>query len=271
MNKHCLFLCLFLVLLLSVSGCAPAKKPTVKAAAVTFSAFPVLEYHLIGQPEGRWQRTPENFRADLEWLYANNYYPLNLRDILDGFAAVPVGKRPVVLTFDDSSLGQFRYLPDGRVDPESAVGILKTFNEKYGAGWPLRATFFVLMETDEPSRNLFGQPESAASKLRQLTEWGMELGVHTYSHDRLDRLSPAAAQRSLDRALATIAKFTSREVVSLSLPLGKYPRDLGLVKKFRLIVEVAGGMNPVKFDPQRLKRIQTIDSEWRRFFKRSVR
>jgi hypothetical protein len=28
----------------------------------------VLEYHLIGEPEERWQRTPANFRADLERL-----------------------------------------------------------------------------------------------------------------------------------------------------------------------------------------------------------
>lgn len=247
-------------------SCAPQKLPP--ARPLSFASFPVLEYHLIGRPEGRWQRTPENFRSDLEWLCANDYYPLNLRDLLVGFAAVPAGKRPVILTFDDSSIGQFRYLPDGRIDPDCAVGLIKAFHDRHRDDWPLKATFFVLMETNAPDRNLFGQPESAARKLRQLTEWGMELGVHTYSHDRLDRLSPAAARRSLARSVATLAKFSSREVVSLSLPLGKYPQDLGLIKDFRLVVEVAGGLNPVKFDPLRLKRIQGIDGEWRRFFKR---
>jgi peptidoglycan/xylan/chitin deacetylase (PgdA/CDA1 family) len=253
-------------MLISQLSCAPLKPAANKP--LEYSSFPVLEYHLIGRPEGRWQRTPEKFRADLEWLYANNYYPLNMRDLLGGFASVPTGKRPVILTFDDSTSGQFRYLADGKLDPNCAVGIIKAFHDRHPDDWPLKATFFVLMETDAPDHNLFGQPESAARKLRQLTEWGMELGVHTYSHDRLDRLSPAAARRTIDRSLAAIAKFSSDEVVSLSLPLGKYPKDLNIISKFKLIVEVAGGLNPVKFDPLRLRRIQAIDSEWRRFFKR---
>jgi len=259
-----------LILCLLLSGCAPVKQPEVKAAAkmATFETFPVLEYHLIGRPEKRWQRTPEKFRADLEWLYANDYYPFNLRDCLDGFPGLPPGKKPVVLTFDDSTIGQFNYLTDGQLDPDCAVGIIKKIHDRYPADWPLKGTFFVLIETDAADHNLFGQPESAAKKLRQLTEWGMELGVHTYSHDRLDRLSPAAARRSIERSLMTLAKFTSQEIISLSLPLGKYPRDLSVIRQFKLIAEVAGGRNPVKFDPLHVKRIQALDSEWQKFFNR---
>ena len=33
----------------------------------------ILEYHKIDQPEERWTRTPENFRRDLETLYARGY------------------------------------------------------------------------------------------------------------------------------------------------------------------------------------------------------
>ncbi|MFH1386547.1 MAG: polysaccharide deacetylase family protein [bacterium] len=233
--------------------------------------FPVLEYHLIGRPEGRWQRTPENFRSDLEWLYRNNYYPVNLRDLLNGFKTLPPGKRPVVLTFDDSSRGQFNYLPDGRLDPDSAVGILKEFHERHPKEWPLCATFFVLFETNAPDRNLFGQPEFAAKKLRQLTEWGMEVGCHTYSHDRLDRLSVAAAKKTLERSRQAIRKITGQEVVSLALPLGKYPRDRSVLADFKLVAEVAGGMNPMKFDPLRVKRIQSLDSEWAIYLKRIIK
>lgn len=76
-------LMLLLVSVLALSACAPRKEP-VQLAAAAFNKFPVLEYHLIGRPEGRWQRTPENFRADLEWLHSNGYYPLNLKDVLSG-------------------------------------------------------------------------------------------------------------------------------------------------------------------------------------------
>lgn len=249
------------------SACAPQKK-SAAPATVAFKQFPVLEYHLIGRPEGRWRRTPENFKSDLEWLYANGYYPFNLRDVLDGFRGLPPGKKPVILTFDDSSTGQFRYLSDGKIDPDCAVGIIRAFHEKYPQEWPLRATFFVLIETSDPDHNLFGQPELAAKKLRQLVRWGMEIGTHTYSHDRLDKLSEAAARRSLDRARKTLTKFVTQEIVSLSLPQGKRPKNPEVISRFRLIAEVAGGMNPAKFDPLHIKRIQTIESEWQKFFKR---
>ncbi len=256
--------------LLLVAGCAPQPPvPGTRPPTLVFTKFPVLEYHMIGRPEGRWRRTPENFRADLEWLYAHNYYPLNLRDLLNGFGALPAGKQPVVLTFDDSTTGQFNYLPGGRLDPDSAVGALTAFHDKH-PDWPLRATFFVLIETSAPSHNLFGQPPLAARKLRELSEWGLEVGAHTYSHDRLDKISPAAARRSLDRELATLGKFISEEVVSFSVPEGKYPKDLSVLAKFKLVTEVSGGMNPLDFDPLHIKRIQTISDEWRKFFNRAA-
>ena len=62
----------------------------------------------------------------------------------------------MVLTFDDSSRGQFNILPDETVDPDSAVGILLAFHQAHPADWPLRATFFVLQDVDaqiEPLAN----------------------------------------------------------------------------------------------------------------------
>ena len=90
----------------------------------------ILEYHKIDRPEHRWTRTPENFRRDLETLYAGGYRLIGLNSLLDGRIAVPAGTTPVVLTFDDSSPGQFRYLQRNgtlEIDPESAIGILEAF------------------------------------------------------------------------------------------------------------------------------------------------
>jgi len=70
----------------------------------------ILEYHKIDYPEAQWTRTPENFRRDLETLYAKGYRVINMGDLLDRRITLPAGTTPVVLTFDDSSPGQFRYL-----------------------------------------------------------------------------------------------------------------------------------------------------------------
>ncbi len=236
----------------------------------------VLEYHLFGDEEGRWQRTPENFRADLETLLARGYYPVNLRDLATGnLTMVPVGKRPIVLTFDDSSIGQFRILPDGQVDPNCAVGILLDFHQAHPADWPLRATFFVLQDVDVPERILFGQPELAEQKLQMLVNWGMEVGSHTISHANLAASSPEEVQRQLALSQAKLqALIPGYQVVSLSLPFGAYPEDETLLVsgeyqdttyQYVAAVEVSGGLSPsplsADFSPYHIPRVQAIQSE----------
>lgn len=149
MEKNRLFLLLLLVGLFfttSVINSEGTARPDYQQTGNELGEVLVLEYHLIGYPEGDWRRTPENFRKDLEALYQGGYYPINLRDLVAKDFAVPKGKTPVVLTFDDSSEGQFRIIPDGkgwRLDPECAVGIMLEFSRKH-PDFPARGTFFVL-------------------------------------------------------------------------------------------------------------------------------
>ena len=81
----------------------------------------ILEYHRIDRPEDRWTRTPVNLRRDLERLWERGYRLIALNDFLDRKIVLPAGTSPVILTFDDSSPGQFRYVErhgDWVVDPE---------------------------------------------------------------------------------------------------------------------------------------------------------
>jgi peptidoglycan/xylan/chitin deacetylase (PgdA/CDA1 family) len=236
----------------------------------------ILEYHRIGEPEGRWQRTPVNFRADLELLLAGGYYPVNLRDLVDNqLRSVPAGKRPVVLTFDDSSISQFRTLPDGTVDPDSAVGILREFHEAHPADWPLRATFFVLPGEGQPGHALFGQPELALKKLSQLVEWGMEIGSHTISHANLYQATAEKVQRELGLSQARLEDWLpGYDVVSLSVPYGIYPQDEALLAagehdgvpySYAAAVQVGAGLayspHTASFDPYHIPRVQAIQPE----------
>ena len=47
----------------------------------------ILEYHKIDNPEGRWTRTPENFKGDLKRLWELGYRLVALTDYLDGYFA----------------------------------------------------------------------------------------------------------------------------------------------------------------------------------------
>jgi hypothetical protein len=53
----------------------------------------ILEYHKIDNPEGRWTRTPENFKRDLTRLWERGYRLVALTDYLDGKMTYPPAPR----------------------------------------------------------------------------------------------------------------------------------------------------------------------------------
>ena len=163
------------------SAAAPATDPVRTTGAVSSAAqavnsdfvpnelgkVMVLEYHLIGYPEDRWRRTPENFRKDLQMLYDNDFYPVSVLDIAHGNLNVPAGKTPFAITLDDSSAGQFRFLEENGklvIDPNCAVGIMEDFKKKY-RDFPVTATFYVLPAI-KPTLRLFAQPEYKSKNIR---------------------------------------------------------------------------------------------------------
>jgi peptidoglycan/xylan/chitin deacetylase (PgdA/CDA1 family) len=248
----------------------------------------VLVYHGIGRPEARWVRTPENLRADLEYMLAHGYYPVNLIDLARGnLDHVPKGRRPIVLTFDDSAAGHFRYLEDGTIDPDCAVGVLKAMHEAYGEDWPLRATFFVLLNAGKPGPFLFRQAEFGPQKVQALVDWGMEVGSHTITHADLSEIGPDEIKWELavsqDRIEALVPGYRVR---SLALPYGIYPADISLLKegyapsedltyRYEAVVTLRAkpALSPfsAEFDPLFIPRVQAIQSQldiWFSYYER---
>lgn len=247
----------------------------------------ILEYHKIDYPEERWTRTPENFRRDLETLYARGYRLQSLNDLLDGKITVGAGYSPVVLTFDDSSPGQFRYLEQNgslEIDPKSAVGVLEAFTrEKPDFG--RAATFFVLPGASRPNR-LFDQPEHEGRKLKFLVSRGYEIGNHTLWHANLGRYPEPVVRRQIAEAQQWIHRHVpDYRIRTLALPHGVYPQDVtwalkgsakGTTYQHDAILMVAGGAAPSPFsrgfDPVRLPRIQAVERDlafWLGYFERN--
>ena len=197
----------------------------------------ILEYHKIDLPEERWTRTPDNFRRDLQRLWERGYRLVSLNDYLDGRIALPKGTTPVILTFDDSSPGQFRYLEkngDWVVDPDCAVGILEQF-EKDHPGFGRAATFFVLPGASPPNR-LFNQPDLVGKKLAYLKSRGFEIGNHTLWHANLAKYDETTVRKQLLEAQEWVQKhLPGYRFRSLALPMGAYPKELGWA--------ISGGLN----------------------------
>ena len=178
----------------------PALSPVQLAAlhADETGHIPILMYHAVGAPahggKPRYDSqglniAPQTFRKHLALMEAAHWYPVNMRDILTAHLNVPAGKTPVVLTFDDARGTQFHYLPNGKTDPNCAVGILEAFHDKH-ADWPLKATFYVLPKSAwNPAP--FWQPGKETKKLRALVADGFEVANHTTTHRMLTHLSNA--------------------------------------------------------------------------------
>ena len=244
----------------------------------------VLEYHKIDYPEERWTRTPENFRRDLETLYARGYRLQNLTALLDGRVTTPAGTTPVILTFDDSSPGQFRYVgKNGSVDidPKSGVGILEAFIKErpdFGRG----GTFYVLPGASRPNR-LFDQPEHETRKLQFLVKNGYEIGNHTLWHANLGKYEEATVRAQVAEAQVWVQRHVpDYRLRTLALPHGVYPKNLAWVQEgtakgttYRTdgVMMVAGGAAPSPFakafDAMRIPRIQAVEKDlsyWLKYF-----
>jgi peptidoglycan/xylan/chitin deacetylase (PgdA/CDA1 family) len=190
----------------------------------------VLMYHLIGHNDSQYNRTPEQFRQDIAHLKAAGYYPVNLRDLVSGDIDVPAGKSPVVITFDDSSGGQYRISADGQLDPDCAVAIMQEAARQ--GGWAGRASFYPLLDVDAPDHVLFGQPKLAQKKLQQLVSWGYEIGSHTVSHLNLQKASASEIKKQLYVSAHTLEEMIGGgyKVTSLAAPFGAYPSQATILK-----------------------------------------
>ncbi|MCD4734326.1 polysaccharide deacetylase family protein [bacterium] len=150
---------------------------------------PVLMYHRIDvHGGGRYNVSPVKFRKQLEELRRADYYLINISDLVEGrLDQVPAGKRPVVLTFDDSDDSHLRFLHNGRLDPNCAAGVLERFCEKhpdFGHG----AAFFCLAGGERAS--FFNDYLRWEEKLVWLLDHGYEIGNHTTTHPDLSKLTP---------------------------------------------------------------------------------
>jgi peptidoglycan/xylan/chitin deacetylase (PgdA/CDA1 family) len=272
----------------TATGTAPPDNTIDTYPPNELGQIPILEYHHFGPEPEQFVRTPDQFRADLQWLYDNNFYVVNLHDILDDDINVPAGKRPVALTFDDSPASQFSLMPlsDGQlaIDPNCAVGILELFfaqHPDFGRGGHfsvLPGYFFDWTPTEHRA----DQTPHIEAKFRWLVNHGYEIGNHTLDHANLAKLDTREVARQLSGANDAIhAVLPDAEIRVITLPYGMYPSgsDATLLRGFEYegrryewSAALLVGANPTvapastEFDPYAMARIQAFDAELDKWF-----
>jgi hypothetical protein len=228
----------------------------------------IVEYHKISKEEARWDRSIERFRQDLERLYRMGFRPVTLTEYLDDRMHLPPGASPVVFTFDDAHISQFRLLDDGSIDPDSAVGIWRAFAQQH-PDFPVKGSFYVLPQV------MWSQSAHLDRKLEMLKEWGSELGSHTVSHTSLAKLSDEGVKKELAEAIDYLESKGFGENVSIALPYGISPKNPSLLqsfeyggKRYSMRGALLVGAHPAPapgspdFNPFRLPRIQGIEGDF---------
>jgi peptidoglycan/xylan/chitin deacetylase (PgdA/CDA1 family) len=269
---------LILALVISASGGGEDFTASIATSGLTegelhrlkvneLGAIMVLEYHRIGE-EGRWSRSPESFRSDLETLYKNGYRCIRLTDLAANYIAVEAGFTPVVLTFDDSDPSQFRYIEqdgDMIIDPDCAVGIMEEFANQH-PDFNMTATFYVLPQ-------LFGQEEYVEKKLNYLVERGYDIGNHTMNHPSLGEVDDQTVIDELTGGVKMVQEYLpGYEEKSIALPNGSEPQNSSLLYEgssnggeYQFMASLLVGANPAPapcdpaFDAMRLPRVQALD------------
>lgn len=231
----------------------PAKDP-VKEIDISLNPneigeIMILMYHGIGEDESTWQRTPDNLRRDLEYMYQNGYRMISLNDYAKGIIKTKAGYTPIILTFDDGRQNNFNIIrnADGEIeiDPNCAVGILEEFRKKY-PDFDVTASFFL-------TSNIFGQEEYKEYKLKYLVENGYDIGNHTKSHNEMAKQDGKVIQTELGFINNTILSYLPDYTVeTVALPTGSNPRP----EYEKYVLE--GEHDGIKY-----KNIAVLDVGWR--------
>lgn len=203
--------------------------------------IPIFMYHnIVTDPtlEGHLYRAVDEFYADLQWLYDNDFYLVGMNDVVRGQLDVPAGKHPVVLTFDDSSSMHlsFQMGPDGQPlkddhgdfmpTPNCAVGIIEAFAAKHPDFG--KTAHFAVIPGFKFSWPEFEQDEWIEEKLQWLLDHGYEIGNHTQDHQDLSTMFPEDFARNIAGPVIWSGGIVDPNDPNyamgvLTLPFGAYP------------------------------------------------
>jgi peptidoglycan/xylan/chitin deacetylase (PgdA/CDA1 family) len=209
--------------LLALAGCGssppkhaakprPARTPTPRtdpAAMAARANVPVLCWHQIrpitsadSARDRAYIVSPRALAAQLDALDRAGYHPVTGEALVAHVAiGKPLPRKPVLLTFDDASAGQY-----GR-----ALPLLRRHH--------FVATFFVMtVVLDKPGW-------LTSDQVRRLDRAGMTIGPHTYDHHAVPQYTDGDWETQLVAPAAKLARLVGHPVRLFAYPFGLWDRE----------------------------------------------
>jgi peptidoglycan/xylan/chitin deacetylase (PgdA/CDA1 family) len=212
--------------------------------------FPVLMYHNISPNENEsidLTISVHRFEEQLSYLKEKNYVSVFASELLD---ASKLPHKFVVITFDDVTENQLLY----------AVPLLKKYNCK--------ATFFIpfhyVGKTDE--WNVGAEKIMTIEQLKSLDYQQIELGHHSYAHQKYSKLTKDQVQDDFDKSFQFIRQNELNVFPSLAYPYGNFPKKeqqksefVDLLKNNGIKLAFRIGNRTNKFPLKSMYQIKRID------------
>jgi len=170
-------------------------------------SLPILMYHYIRKPPSirtdmlgfKLSVSPEDFQAQMDWLYANHYHPVNFnqsRAYFAGSTALP--SRPIVITFDDGYQDLYT----------AAFPILKAHGF-------MAVAYIVSGYVDRPGYVSRGQ-------VLEMDRAGIEIASHTVNHPDLARSGLGSVTFEVGQSKRWLEQAVGHPVLDFAYPSGQY-------------------------------------------------
>jgi peptidoglycan/xylan/chitin deacetylase (PgdA/CDA1 family) len=169
--------------------------------------LPILMYHYIRRPPSvrsdllgyRLSVAPDDFQAQMDWLYVNHYHPVNFDQIRAYFAGLqPLPARPVVITLDDG------------------------YKDLYTTAYPILAAHGFTAVAYIVSGFVGRSEYVSSSQVLQMDRGGIEIASHTVDHADLARTSLGMTTYQLAQSKRWLESLIGHPVTDFAYPSGKF-------------------------------------------------
>ena len=179
---------------------------------MTPARLPVLMYHAVHNHRSPISVAPQDFRQHMRWLKVGGFKVLSTASLVQKLrqgGSLPLNS--LVLTFDDGL--ECLYW--------NVYPVLREFG--------FTATVFLVSGYCGKMNNWPGQPKGIPSlkllnweQIKEMDDNGIEFGVHSVSHPRLDRISQVEVEIELIESKSDIEQHLGHEVEVFAYPYGRF-------------------------------------------------
>ena len=168
------------------------------------SKIPIIMYHdITAAKDVDWDVTPDELEKHFQTLQEGGYTPITMDRMVNHLrTGSPLPEKPVLLTFDDNYVGQYKY----------AFPLLKKYN--YPAVWSVHTRFV----------GTTGQkPKATWDQLREMQKSGLiTVASHTVNHLNMKNLSNAEIEREVLESKKVLEKELKISIDYFTYPEGDF-------------------------------------------------